>query len=461
MQQLMPGRSLRRLVAAATPARLAAMLVGGAALAAAPLAAQPLSVYQLDTLRPSSLDNSSGFFGRFVALDGDTAVVGVSSDIVYVFERNLGGADGWGLVEEVQPDDNGNFDDGFGRSALVGDLLAVGAPIHNHDGGPTTGTGAVYLFGRDAGGADSWGQVAELFGDDSIVLDRFGWAVALSADGDRLVVGAPFDNHSNRMDAGSVYVFERDAGGPGAWGQVAHLKAAVPIADELVGRAVAIDGDRVIAGGHDLGVSPGAAYIFERDLGGPGAWGQAARLVPGDGFGGRFGTSVGLVGDLAAVGATLDDEAATDAGAVYLFARDQGGPGAWGEVDKLIPDELAGGEQFGQLSMTASWLAVGAPLADTTRDEAGAVWIYAPPTLAEGSGWTEVAMVTPFGQGAEDHFGPTALSGDLLLAGAPEVNGNPGAGVAGQAYTFCLGCTTIFADGFEDGTTSRWGDAVP
>ena len=69
--------------------------------------------------------------------------------------------------------------------------------------------GAVYLFERNQGGADNWGQVKKLIASDADEDDGFGTSVAIS--GDTVVVGAPSEDgtpgHTNR---GAAYVFERN-----------------------------------------------------------------------------------------------------------------------------------------------------------------------------------------------------------------------------------------------------------
>ena len=53
--------------------------------------------------------------------------------------------------------------------------------------------GAAYIFQRDHGGADAWGQVAKIQASDAQASDEFGHAVAIS--GDMAIVGAPLFLH--------------------------------------------------------------------------------------------------------------------------------------------------------------------------------------------------------------------------------------------------------------------------
>jgi hypothetical protein len=65
-------------------------------------------------------------------------------------------------------------------------------------------SGAAYVFERNQGGLGNWGQVKKLTASDAAELDELGWAVAVS--GDTLVVAASADADEG-LDTGSVYVY--------------------------------------------------------------------------------------------------------------------------------------------------------------------------------------------------------------------------------------------------------------
>src|SRR6202022_3594709 len=89
-------------------------------------------------------------------------------------------------------------DDRFGYSvATNGEPVGVGAY------GKNSNTGAAYVFERNQGGAENWGQVKILTPSDAAANDRFGWSVAI--DVDTVVVGALVKD-SNR---GAAYIFKR------------------------------------------------------------------------------------------------------------------------------------------------------------------------------------------------------------------------------------------------------------
>ncbi|MCP4141352.1 MAG: hypothetical protein GY755_13895, partial [Chloroflexi bacterium] len=94
-------------------------------------------------------------------------------------------------------------DDNFGFSvALSGGTAIVGA-FGEDD--PGSSSGAAYIFSRNAGGAENWGEVAKLEASDKEADDVFGRSVALS--GDTAIVGAPFEDDPG-SDSGAAYFFK-------------------------------------------------------------------------------------------------------------------------------------------------------------------------------------------------------------------------------------------------------------
>ena len=113
------------------------------------------------------------------------------------------------------------------------------------------------------------------------------------------------------------------------WTQTAKLLASDGSEADHFGRSVSISGDTVVVGAHlddDDGGDSGSAYIFERNHGGEGNWGQSAKLTASDGAeSDKFGWSVSVSGDTIVVGAFLDDDNGSDSGSAYIFERDLGG----------------------------------------------------------------------------------------------------------------------------------------
>jgi hypothetical protein len=164
---------------------------------------------------------------------------------------------------------DGAAGDFFGFSAAIsGDTAIVGAKDHSHAG---VITGAAYILERDQGGAGNWGETIKLTASNTRTSLRFGWAVSVS--GDVAIVGA-HGSTTDGTDTGEAYIFERDQGGVGNWGEVVNLTASDAALDDHFGTAVAVSGDTAIVGAKDnadAGSSSGSAYIFDRNQGGAGS----------------------------------------------------------------------------------------------------------------------------------------------------------------------------------------------
>lgn len=232
-----------------------------------------------------------------------------------------------------------DYEDGdeFGRSVSIsGDYLIAGAPYEDEMG---LDSGAIYLYNRDYGATDAWGVIAKRTASDAAAGDSFGHSVSIS--GDHVVVGAP-NKDGLGADEGAAYVFARDQGGTDAWGEVVILTASDAAAGDSFGHSVSVSGDYVVVGANrkgGVGTDRGAAYVYYRDQGGPDAWGEVVILTASDpADSDYFGSSVSISGDYILVGAPYEDgdDTGTDQGAAYVYYRNQDGPDVWGEVMKLI-----------------------------------------------------------------------------------------------------------------------------
>jgi hypothetical protein len=127
-------------------------------------------------------------FGRSVAVDGDTVVVGsigydapiLNVGAAFIYRLNAGT---WSLEQQVSPPFNGDFAY-FGYAVDIdGDSLLVGAPNEN---GPFLGTGLIYRYLRNN---SSWTPAGTLNGSKPFELTWFGARFARS--GNELAVSAP------------------------------------------------------------------------------------------------------------------------------------------------------------------------------------------------------------------------------------------------------------------------------
>jgi len=219
--------------------------------------------------------------------------------------------------------------------------------------------GAVYIFHFNG---LNWVQQTKLYASDAALGDFFGWSVSIS--GDYAIVGA-FRNDDAGDDSGSAYIFYRHQGGPDNWGQQAKLTAIDAFISDNYGWAVWIQGDYAMVGARvadAMGGDSGAAYIYQRNLGGPDNWGQVKKLTASDGApSDYFGYALCMSGDNAIVGASGDDDLGSRSGSVYIFNQNLGGADNWGEVKKLTPGDGAANDYFGSsVSMSGDDAIVGA-----------------------------------------------------------------------------------------------------
>nr|WP_303652839.1 FG-GAP repeat protein [Paludisphaera mucosa] len=162
---------------------------------------------------------------------------------------------------------DGAANDGFGSSLATSDdgsFLIAGASFA--DVGGRVDQGAAYVFLRSW---TTWTQSAKLTSAAGAAGDRFGYAVAIAANGYKAAVSAPFESVGANLRQGAVYVFDRSAGA--AWNQAARLTASDGVANDLLGQAVAVTPTTVIAGAPTVTLDQanplqGAAYFYAQPI---------------------------------------------------------------------------------------------------------------------------------------------------------------------------------------------------
>jgi len=326
------------------------------------------------------------------------------------------------------PDDWGDGDQ-FGFSIALdagGNTLAVGAvaedsrassinntQFQNDDSAITSG--AVYVFARNG---STWSQQAYIKPFNSEAGDVFGYAVALSGDGNDLVASAFDERGSTRQingipdnfgaGNGALHVFRRDAG---AWRPAGYLKGSKNESTDQLGYSVAIsdDGNTIASGAGDedcltSGINPpgcdndspprgqaniwvGAAYVFVRNNG---VWTEQAFIKANNA---APYNSYGVKLALSADGNTL---------AVAAYVQDNGEKG-------VHPPTL---EPYLTVPVLDAWRD-----GDNRAEESGAVYFY----TRTGATWTQRAYIKASNAEQGDEFGSAvALSGDgrILVVGA-------------------------------------------
>ena len=146
-------------------------------------------------------------FGYSVAVDGDMVVVGAYTDhdngpnsgSAYVFTKPATGWTSTSTAAKLTASDGGSHDE-FGKSVAVdGDTVVVGTP------GESDRTGAIYIFTKPATGWDDVNEVTKITGSDGGQDDQFGRSVAV--DDNTIVAGAP-NSFSIAANPGAAHILD-------------------------------------------------------------------------------------------------------------------------------------------------------------------------------------------------------------------------------------------------------------
>lgn len=300
-----------------------------------------------------------------------------------------------------------------------GNTAAIGSPCDN------SCNGSVTVFTRSDGVWTQQGQ--KLIGSAGLL--EFGTSVALSADGNTLIVGAPFDSN-----IGSAWVFVRSGG---LWtAQGPKLVGSGSVMNPFQGWSVGLsqDGNTALVGGpfddgmpSDTGPGTGAAWVFTRNNG---QWTQQGPKLIGSGAIGKAdqGFSVAISGDgnTAIVGGLQDNYSADvgSVGAAWVFARTNG---IWNQQgNKLVGSGGVGVTQQGasvSLSADGNTALIGGP---EDNGSVGAAWVF-----------------------FRSNDGTWAQEGRKLV-------GQDSVGKAGQGATVALSAdsnTALIAGQYDDGST--------
>jgi hypothetical protein len=93
--------------------------------------------------------------------------------------------------------------------------------------------------------------------------------------------------------------------------------------------------------------------------------------------GGNLGFSVSIDGQRAVAGALFDSASANRAGAAYAFERDLGGADNWGELTKLTASDLSGAALFGRsVCASGTLVLVGADQSDAGGTDSGSAYVF-------------------------------------------------------------------------------------
>ncbi len=297
----------------------------------------------------SSISGSSNQYVS-VAMVGDVAVVGkpfvTDFDVgetgeVEVYTRRFNTVAGqweWRIQDALLASDAA-FGDEFGHSVAIagnGDIV-VGARTDNNAGG--TDAGAVYVFNRSGSSSTTWNwtQSQKLVPADPEVQQNFGKSVAVGSTSNRflILVGASGDDAPGVSNAGAAYVFSRSITPGSTFTEVEKIVSTTPTANDFFGYRVGLVGSSAVIGmaGPLSGSYIGAVFTTAATNFPPTNWAAVTRITAPDGaVGDYFGQNIAVSGNTFLVSAEGDDDAGTNAGAVYVYRSLSG---VWTNIDKV------------------------------------------------------------------------------------------------------------------------------
>ena len=399
-----------------------------------------------------------------------------------------------GLLKASNTDSNDNYgnavavsNDGstiavsaFKESGIVNDPTANSAAL----------SGAVYVYRKTNG---IWNEVAYLKAPNADDKDEFGYAIALSGDGNTLAVSTINEASSatgidgNQLDnlapaSGAVYLYVNSGS---SWQSQAYIKSSNSNLVDSFGFSVSLDADgtTLLVGApgesssaqsingdetDNTGSLSGAAYVFELQNN---QWAQTAYLKSTnsdklDSFG--YDVALSEDGSTAVVGSPGEDSNATsvngdemdnssnNSGAAYVFVHNGT---TWAQDSYLKASNSDSEDQFGHsvdVNSDGTVIAIGAfneasdseingNESDNSASGAGAAYLF----YKSQAGWQQEDYIKAVNSDASDHFGSDVQlsnNGKALVVGAPnEASSSQGldgdvqfndASAAGAVYLF-------------------------
>jgi antibiotic biosynthesis monooxygenase (ABM) superfamily enzyme len=278
-------------------------------------------------------------------------------------------------------------------------------------------SGAAWVYTR---GGDVWTQQGnKLVGANEVGQAGQGFSVALSADGNTAIVGGPYDN----FNVGAAWVYTRRGD---VWAQQGSKLVGIgAVGSAAQGTSVALsaDGNTVIVGGSYDNRSAGAAWVYTRS---GDFWTQQGSKLVGTGAAGiaSQGTSVALSadGNTAIVGGPYDN---FNVGAAWVYTR-RGD--VWTQQgNKLVGANKVGqaGQGFSvALSGDGDTAIVGGP---HDNSNTGAAWVYTRNDDFWTQQGSKLVGIGAVGDARQGHSVALSSDGNTAIVGGPHDNSRSGA----------------------------------
>ena len=215
-----------------------------------------------------------------------------------------------------------------------------------------------------------------------------------SSEPSYLVVGA---YRYGSADSGAAYVYSLSD-----LSSEANVLNAGSDGDRF-GYSVAATSNQIVVGAYlddDIATNSGAVYVYDANN----LSATPTILTPsGLDIGDEFGGSVAATSNLIIVGAGMDDDQGNDAGAVYVYDATN----LSATPTKLAPSALSPNDYFGRwnIAATSNQIIIAAPYAEAPAANSGAVYVYDANNLS-----ATPTKLAPSSLGEYDEFGNYGLA---------------------------------------------------
>jgi|GEM_PF-1104314 len=196
----------------------------------------------------------------------------------YLFERPATGWTNMSETAQLTASDGASLDEFGSQISISGNTVVIGAPSHDTNG--ENRQGKAYVYERPSGGWTDMTETAQLIVSDGLEYDFFGESVSIY--GNIVVVGAPMHDTNGNRQQGKAYVFEKPETGWTTMYETAQLIASDGAVFDGFGRVISISSSTVLVGlpFHDMNgnINQGKVYIFMKDTD-PMLWGTPSTIV--------------------------------------------------------------------------------------------------------------------------------------------------------------------------------------
>ncbi len=268
-------------------------------------------------------------------------------------------------------------------------------------------------------------ETQKVVASDGLVNEQYG--ISVDVDGSRALVGA-YQHGGTGIGAGAAYSLHFDGED---WVEDLILFGPDTAGGDRLGTAVALAGDVAVIGApmdDDMGFDSGSAYVYRHD---GTTWIFEQKLVPFDGeqfdF---FGSALETDGSVIWVGVPGDDQPDQEAGSVYVYRHDGA---TWQFEQRITASDGTAFDGYGRaIDADGSTLLVGVSEDDDDGGRSGSAYIV----RYDGTSWNEVQKLRPKDGEINAEFGrDVALEGDIAIIGAPGDTRDGVRGI-GSAYVF-------------------------